>query len=422
MTTLFPRSMLPHSVQFTALAALAGGCGGPDPTSGPNTDESDIPLAAITQEVFTLGGAAAAGWQQFGELVEVHFDGAGNLVVVDRLQPRVAVAGPDGALRHFVSRAGEGPGEFRLIGQVGVLRDNRLVVSDLGHNAFLLFDADGAFMKQIALGERPAPASLGPGTTMVTTPNIVGTLPDARLLTVSHASRTLAIHTLGEDRSELYRAYRPPVRTTGAGVSTRIQGLEVALGPLPVSNPFAAPFQAAVLTDGRVAVADSVGYQVKIMGDDGVVDAVLGRPINPAPVTEAMRDAARERDAAGQGTRIMVTGPNMSRSDADALSANLLAAMASQVDVDATDVPVIKELAVDSEDRLWITRTAADGLSNGPVDVITADGTYLGTLDADEMRVPDAFGPGGLMAYIEPDELDVVTIRVVRLVSLQPGA
>ena len=42
----------------------------------------------------------------------------------------------------------------------------------------------------------------------------------------------------------------------------------------------------------------------------------------------------------------------------------------------------------------------------------------MGTLAADEFRILDAFGPAGLMAYIELDELDVPTgNRIKRLIE-----
>ena len=52
---------------------------------------------------------------------------------------------------------------------------------------------------------------------------------------------------------------------------------------------------------------------------------------------------------------------------------------------------------------------------DGPTDVLTPDGAYLGTIAADGLRIPDAFGPGGLVAYIEEDELEVQRVRVARL-------
>ncbi|MDE2795022.1 MAG: hypothetical protein OXL34_09410 [Gemmatimonadota bacterium] len=48
------------------------------------------------------------------------------------------------------------------------------------------------------------------------------------------------------------------------------------------------------------------------------------------------------------------------------------------------------------------------------------DGTYVGTLPPQGLGTPDAFGPGGLPAYIEFDEMDVPTVRVVRLVAVEP--
>lgn len=38
-----------------------------------------------------------------------------------------------------------------------------------------------------------------------------------------------------------------------------------------------------------------------------------------------------------------------------------------------------------------------------------------------QWRLPDAFGPGGLVAFIERNDLDVQTVVVKRMVSLDPG-
>jgi hypothetical protein len=35
------------------------------------------------------------------------------------------------------------------------------------------------------------------------------------------------------------------------------------------------------------------------------------------------------------------------------------------------------------------------------------------------MRIPQAFGPGGLVAYIEEDELEVQRVRVARLPPME---
>lgn len=50
----------------------------------------------------------------------------------------------------------------------------------------------------------------------------------------------------------------------------------------------------------------------------------------------------------------------------------------------------------------------------GSIDVLTPDGRYPGTLDR-RMRMPDGFGPNGLVVFIENDEFDVPVIVVKRL-------
>ena len=78
-------------------------------------------------------------------------------------------------------------------------------------------------------------------------------------------------------------------------------------------------------------------------------------------------------------------------------------------------------MAVDSEGRIWVARSASDGRSDGPTDVFGADGRYVGTLPANGVRIPAAFGPDGLMAYVERDEFGLAIVRVVRLLELGPS-
>ena len=47
--------------------------------------------------------------------------------------------------------------------------------------------------------------------------------------------------------------------------------------------------------------------------------------------------------------------------------------------------------------------------------MLKPDGTYVGTLPAGQIKMPDAFGPDGLAAFIETDEFDVPVITVRRL-------
>jgi len=105
----------------------------------------------------------------------------------------------------------------------------------------------------------------------------------------------------------------------------------------------------------------------------------------------------------------------------------------------ADQVPLVDDLMTTWDGTIWVRRTPDDGfpfdpLSDpfsvgavgelqerqvarepAPIDVLTTDGRYIGTLGAGEARLPAAFGPGGRAAYVEVDELDVPTVRVGRV-------
>ena len=54
-------------------------------------------------------------------------------------------------------------------------------------------------------------------------------------------------------------------------------------------------------------------------------------------------------------------------------------------------------------------------IGDGPIDILTAGGEYVGTCPTAATKMPDAFGPDGLAAFIELDELEVASVVVRRL-------
>ncbi len=269
--TLSPQ-LLPRGC---ALAFLAMACGGDEA----NQVQADIPLFATTEDVFSIGGVGAPDWQRFGEIADVRFDGAGGVVLFDRQRSSVAVVDPKGSFHHSVSRVGEGPGELRIAFGIEVLPDSRLIVSDLGHSAFLLFDDDGQFVEQFAFGGQPAADPLtvrsgqwAPSLSInpIQVPILVGALSGARLLTVNKSARTFAVHELGKGISDFYRAYGHSAGAEPGGDVPADDRVEIRGGSLSGSiSPtleFGPPLEAAVLGDGRVAVVDSVGYRVRSCG------------------------------------------------------------------------------------------------------------------------------------------------------------
>ena len=60
-------------------------------------------------------------------------------------------------------------------------------------------------------------------------------------------------------------------------------------------------------------------------------------------------------------------------------------------------------------------RTGEEPESDGPIDVLTTEGEYVGTYRTGTTEMPDAFGPDGLAAFIELYEFDVPSVVVRRL-------
>lgn len=410
--------------------------------SGPGAVDSavDIPLIASTEEVFTAGALAGEDWENFGVIAGTVFDSEGNLYVVDEGARRVVVIGPDGSHVRTVGTQGEGPGEFSSPTAAAALDDGSLVVYDFSlPGAFEIFDELGEFVRSV-----PVDLSRGaPGSMLLP-------LPDGRL--VSAGGPTIRTGAPGEEpaadgeeedhrrpvdlfsldgsgKKVLYHAWNlPPTEAEDEVAGRDEQGRSTVEMRFSRMRAFDPGLHVGVLSDGRVAVADSTAYHVKLIDPEGTVTGSVGRPIAPETVTDAIMEAerARRREAFSEsegGPRMRIVGPAASFAIDEGFQQQMREMMLAQVEsmAFAQEIPVIAELAVDRQDRIWIARAGAGGDGEGPTDILTADGYYMGTLPADGLRIPDGFGPDGLMVYIESDEMDVQTVRVVRLLGLEPS-
>ena len=421
-------------IVFVLTLALFAACD--DSASRAGDSAVDLPLVASAEEVYTVGAFAGEDWENFGTVAGVVFDAVGNLHILDEGGHRVVVVGPDGGHLRTIGAQGDGPGEFSNPMAAAILDDGNLVVYDFSlPGAFEIFDAEGQFVKSV-----PVDLAAGaPGSVMLP-------LADGRL--VSHGGarfrigpapeeeadaeeedhrRPIDVFSVdGAEKESLYRAWNlAPVESDDELRGRDEQGRTALEFRFNRMRAFEPRLHIGVLSGGRVAVADSTGYRVKFIGMDGAVSGSIGRPIAPEPVTEAVQEAerARRREAyseSGEAPRIRLVGPATSLAADGGFAEQMREMMLEQVEsmVFTDEIPVIADMAVDREDRIWVARAGAGGDGDGPTDLLTADGDYVGTLAADGLRIPDAYGPDGLMAYIESDEMDVQTVRVVRLVAL----
>lgn len=386
--------------------------------------DADDPLTPTTEDLYTVGVYSGEDWETFGTVTAVAFDATGNLHILDSDAKRIVVVDPEGNHVRTIGREGQGPGEFSNPFGFGIMADGRIVVNDFLAGIHV-FDSEGEFAEVVTL----SPFDGLPGAMLLPVSDVRfvsrggmrATAPGEE--TEDDHLRDIDIFSLdGAAREVLYRAWNlPPTPEDEEVVSENEEGRRDVTLSLDRMRAFEPGLHLGVLSDGRLAVADSMGYRVKLIGPDGTVSAVLERQIDPEPVTAAVMAAERERrtEAFSDNANADVAGPAGFLEPG--MVEELMATLEAQVeDMVFTDViPVIANLAVDRNDVVWIARTGPGAGGPGPTDLLTSDGGYLGSLPADGLRIPNAFGPDGLMAYIEAGELDVPVVRVIRLVNFR---
>ena len=286
----------PKSLLVLAPLLLLASCGDAGQDGAPGTrgtlDGPDVMLNAVTDEVFTVGSVAGDNWDTFGNVRSVAFDNGGNLHIFDSQSEHILVVGPDGSLVRTVGGRGEGPGEFGNVSSAIVARDGSYTV--LSSSRVDLLAPDGNFVRSVTLEQGLILASVA--------------LPDGRLVASQFVRiadfmasgefpdpEGRPIHVIPLDGSEPtvhYTAWDLPEDPAAedAGDDSEPGTIRLSAG-----RAFEPGLHFDMLTDGRLALADSIGYRVKLIGLDGGVAGVIERPIAPLAVSETIMEAERER-------------------------------------------------------------------------------------------------------------------------------
>lgn len=353
------------------------------------------------EEIYRVGSLSGADWEQFGYVRKVGFDGAGLLHILDMQAAHILVVDRSGGLLRTMGGPGEGPGEFKDALSFAVMPDGRVVVADWGDLAYEILGVNGDYERRVRMGAgdeinrlwdfMPDPAgdalfSAVGGQFLVFRGGPSGAqAPTARPierldLTGDVVTRDTVAEGWLPPGGELHTGWREP----------KVFGPWMSAGMLP---------------DGSVAFTDSSAYAVKIARPGTGVWRILVRPRQPVPVTGRMIEAERDRRRKEYEA---VDDPIFLRSAREAL-ANLKF---------HDEVSLLRELRTGWNGEIWVQRRGEEPHdNNGPIDVLTMDGRYIGTYAAGAVAMPDAFGPDGLVAFIERDELGVHSVVVKRVVD-----
>ncbi|HEU0055360.1 MAG TPA: 6-bladed beta-propeller [Longimicrobium sp.] len=394
------------AVAACMLAAVAAGA---QPTV--RLPAQDRTVAARFAPVFQVGEAEGRSWEVFSEVRQLAFDARDNLYVLDRGNARVLVFDRTGRFVRQVGKRGGGPGEFTSPARLSVTRDGSLVVADQGRRAFSIFDAQGRFTRSV-----PYDAEFGiSGQGMEAHPRggvVTGALP-IPLGGGTPQNSVLWYPLARAGATALLRVADEPAETSeparSGGTRTRV---------ITSRKPaFAPTLRWGLLPSGGVVAATSAEYRLTVTDDRGTAVWVLERPIRPRAVTQRDRDAELARRQEGGGRDITVLGGGGSLESLPPEVRGMVQSALRDVEF-ARVIPVVRRLAADPAGRIWVGRAGPDAGRPGPVDLLAADGRYLGTLAAQE--VPDAFSPSGARAaYITRDEEGVERV-VVRTIPALP--
>ena len=140
---------------------------------------------------------------------------------------------------------------------------------------------------------------------------------------------------------------------------------------------------------------------------------IVTRPFRPGPVTDRIKSEEIERHLESfETTRQPTVDPAMQAAVQRMIEAQRAASESMEF---YPELPVLLALRTDWEGTTWVRRRGEEGAGGDPIDLITADGRYLGTFAPGSTALPDAFGPDGLVAFVETDDLDVPYVVVKRL-------
>lgn len=381
----------------------------------------DRRLEANLEEVYRVGAMTGEDWEQFGNVRRVGFDAEGKLYVFDNQADRIHVVGADGEYVRTLGRSGEGPGEFRSPDGLAVMRDGRVVIADRGHRAYHIFGPDGEFERMVGFVPEAGDMRItdiypDPGGeaifTAVGAQMLSGSFGSTGARTTPHTSRPVERIILSGEVATKDTVAEGWLPSGGDNTSIPVDGLTNYRIPPPlVFGPAILP---AGLPDGGVAFSDSSAYAIKIARPGAGVWRILTRPLHPIPVTSRVMDTEkgrrlRELEEGGDRSRVTVNGvtrgPNLERARRRIEELEFY-----------EEVSVVRALKAGWDGEIWVQRRGEDPSdNNGPIDVLTINGGYVGTYPAGALQMPAAFGPDGLVAFIETDELDVETVVVRRL-------
>jgi 6-bladed beta-propeller len=381
----------------------------------------DRALTGRPTDLFSIGAAEGESWEMLAGVERVAFDRSDNLYVLDSGNHRVLVFDRGGRFIRAIGKKGDGPGEFQIPRGLAVLANGDLAVLDVGHSNVSIFAPNGTFRHTSAWAPEwglptmriePHPAG---GVVAFLRPALdLNAMRSGEQPARNQFFARLALDARGgaERLFEISDPTRVQSASSGGGGGERRVQMRM-MGP-PEFSPI--PLW-GVLPGGGSALAHNTLYTVKIQDAAGRTVRFLQRPVAVRRPTERDKERARQRFReqlqSGRGMVTITRGGSGGRGGAPGLSRQQIEERVGEMQF-ADTVRALQGLTIAPSGKLWIERTPQNIGDPGPIDLVTPQGQYLGTLNGQQR--PVAISASGRAAYIERDEeLDVDRVVVRQL-------
>lgn len=282
------RSFTAPRICFSLIGAaflLAAGC--QDADSGDRTTEashvSDGAQQVATCDLTEVATSSGSPDALFSLITDLDVDSQGEIYVGDR-DKGITVLSDDGAVLRRIGREGEGPGEFKWIGNVRILPGDSLMVYDFGLNRVTVFlpkSGEVAYVTNLAAAsplEPPFSAEKIPGQRAI-------------LATYRQAYRASDDPAEDQNRKQVLRLLNADgsVLRDSVLVIPGNQNLVVRRGGIISSageHPFRSRPVVEVGSDGRIYYGSTDSLAIGIFSLQGKRVGGFSAPYESAPITD----------------------------------------------------------------------------------------------------------------------------------------
>lgn len=400
---------------FVGLLLVAiGGCEISDASTGMEPVTDTLPNGAVSlhypalpqtsgepvQPSLSVGVLDGDANEIFGDIRGIEADSAGNIYVLDHQNSEIRAFDPAGRYLRTLTQDGEGPGELSAANGMLVTDRGTLWVQDHGQWRMIELTLEGEEIRRYPMHVLNYSYSWN------------GTVDDRGRFwkPTSHSDEERGVPSesgLIEGSSRQYMKWFDPETEQGDSVflgdfSFRTFVAKNSRGGYTYRGlPFAPRGSVIVDPAGGFWVTSGEAYRIARLNEQGDTVLVVNVDIPPEPVTAADRQQYVESLVERQPEERRV--------------AEELAGLAYPTK------PVIDQLNLDDEGRLWVRRLLEEG--DTPLyDVFSRDGEFVGSVHLGFR--PMAYLPprirGGRFYAVVADELDVQTFVRVELPRLGP--